>query len=698
MPGANQSTVPRLAVYGITTTILTLGVVATAFMKHEYFYTACIQLSQSGTSMMILANMGLLLTILVGKLLVRIFFGHLRTIEVERLYEQGWLSITETVLALAILRGQFDVVTLMLFVFLLFCKMFHWMLDDRVGFMEQQPRITALFLVRTVSLSAILAAVDCLVLMYAVDTTRRYGATTMIVFGFEFALLFVRFLSTCAKFVLNAINITRDDEWEGKQTYTFYIEILYDLVKLIVYLGFFVTLTVYYGFPIHIIRELYITAASFYNKCSDWLRYRKAMQNMYLRYPTVSQDELDDMSDTTCIICREEMSGPTTEQADSWNAARQAGVVLPLAGDTPKRLACNHVFHFNCLRSWLERQQSCPTCRQSVLEADGARHRAPGAPNQDQAPNAAGAPVQPHPPGDQQQLPAADTLTPDGGPELLDLQSVVQNADGARTNQDSAERNPGVTSNVMQPADAAAGSSSLGSTDPTRSYSLGDPSNGQPHSQQRSVDGALPSVQTRGWATLPPNTLIPIFPSSSSQSITASLPLLQDFPSPDLSMLSGEQISRLEADSRTAVQERIRILSALQVQLSYMVTTLTQVESLIPTPRPAVYAQESTSTTAKEEKTSLQADANGPGQSNDPTNHPGQPSCKDSHTSMDPSNGSSHSSTGSGKRPNSLTLPADDLQDHNHTDTDTDTNTDTGGVAGHDEEDEPTPCIGQRLL
>jgi E3 ubiquitin-protein ligase synoviolin len=29
--------------------------------------------------------------------------------------------------------------------------------------------------------------------------------------------------------------------------------------------------------------------------------------------------------------------------------------------ETPKKLVCGHVFHFHCLRSWLERQQSCPT-------------------------------------------------------------------------------------------------------------------------------------------------------------------------------------------------------------------------------------------------------------------------------------------------------------------------------------------------
>jgi hypothetical protein len=60
-------------------------------------------------------------------------------------------------------------------------------------------------------------------------------------------------------------------------------------------------------------------------------------------------------SDATCIICREEMT-------------------------TAKKLLCGHLFHVHCLRSWLERQHTCPTCRALVVppensvSASGAQH------------------------------------------------------------------------------------------------------------------------------------------------------------------------------------------------------------------------------------------------------------------------------------------------------------------------------------
>lgn len=32
-----------------------------------------------------------------------------------------------------------------------------------------------------------------------------------------------------------------------------------------------------------------------------------------------------------------------------------------------KKLPCGHIFHTACLRSWFQRQQTCPTCRLNIL-------------------------------------------------------------------------------------------------------------------------------------------------------------------------------------------------------------------------------------------------------------------------------------------------------------------------------------------
>ena len=38
-----------------------------------------------------------------------------------------------------------------------------------------------------------------------------------------------------------------------------------------------------------------------------------------------------------------------------------------------KKLPCNHIFHTSCLRSWFQRQHTCPTCRMDVLRNTGGQ-------------------------------------------------------------------------------------------------------------------------------------------------------------------------------------------------------------------------------------------------------------------------------------------------------------------------------------
>jgi E3 ubiquitin-protein ligase synoviolin len=83
------------------------------------------------------------------------------------------------------------------------------------------------------------------------------------------------------------------------------------------------------------------------------------------RYPDATAAEMSALSDPTCIICREEMALPRQDGAPEQDSPVQANnhAALPAEGPntTPKKLPCGHIFHFHCLRSWLERQQSCPT-------------------------------------------------------------------------------------------------------------------------------------------------------------------------------------------------------------------------------------------------------------------------------------------------------------------------------------------------
>ena len=237
-----------------------------------------------------------------------------------------------------------------------------------------------------VTVLSTLWVIDTLLIVFATESILMDGPSVMIMFASEYMIMLATLLGTTLKYGVNVHDLRSEVPWENRSVYIFYIELMCDFIKLATYLCFFSLILTFYGLPLNVLRDLWMTARSFIVKIGDLLRYRSATRNMDERYPNATHEELEHMSDKTCIICREEMearapSAPpqaavagVAAQAQT-PAARRPTVNPPAAraaaapapagrqgpNDTPKKLPCGHIFHFHCLRSWLERQQSCPT-------------------------------------------------------------------------------------------------------------------------------------------------------------------------------------------------------------------------------------------------------------------------------------------------------------------------------------------------
>jgi HRD ubiquitin ligase complex, ER membrane component len=91
--------------------------------------------------------------------------------------------------------------------------------------------------------------------------------------------------------------------WEEKGRWVFYLDLLTDLFKLVIYLSFFGILLTFYGLPIHILRDVVVTIRSFARRIMDFMRYRNATRDMHQRYPDATADEVS--REDVCIICRD---------------------------------------------------------------------------------------------------------------------------------------------------------------------------------------------------------------------------------------------------------------------------------------------------------------------------------------------------------------------------------------------------------
>lgn len=338
----------RLQTYAAFSLLATASAVYYAFSSRDQFYPAMVYLSTSKICFVLLLNTGLVAMCVAWQLVKRLFLGSLREAEVERLNEQSWREVVEILFAVTIFRQDFSVSFLAMVAALLLVKALHWLAQKRVEYIETTPSVPMLSHIRIVSFMAFLLIVDCLFLSNSLRSLiDKREASVAIFFSFEYMILATSTVSTFVKYVFYISDMLMEGQWEKKAVYTFYLELISDLVHLSLYMLFFIAIFLNYGVPLHLIRELYETFRNFKIRVADYVRYRKITSNMNERFPDATAEELN-ASDATCIICREEMT-------------------------TAKKLLCGHLFHVHCLRSWLERQHTCPTCRAPIIPPDNGR-------------------------------------------------------------------------------------------------------------------------------------------------------------------------------------------------------------------------------------------------------------------------------------------------------------------------------------
>lgn len=383
----------RVAGIMLISIALTSAVIGNAYYQKKQFYPSVVYITKSNPSMAVIYVQGLILVFMMNTVLRKIFFGNLRAAELEHLVEKVWYAVTETCLAFTVFRDDFSPKFVALFTLLLFLKSFHWLAEDRVDFMERSPVITWLFHLRVGTLLGLLYIINLTMFQYAYNSTLAKGASVQLVFGFEYALLLTVVLNITIKYILHTIDLQSENPWDNKPVFLLYTELIIGLMKVILYIGFVTVMVRIYTLPLFAFRPMYYTMRNFKKAFHDIVMSRRAIRNMNTLYPDATPEELA-AADNVCIICREEMVSAS------------------------KKLPCNHIFHTACLRSWFQRQQTCPTCRLNILRPTTTR-RETRPPNQPQGAAPAPQPVpaapgvEQYPPGFLQHI--ANMQVPGGG-------------------------------------------------------------------------------------------------------------------------------------------------------------------------------------------------------------------------------------------------------------------------------------------
>ena len=88
--------------------------------------------------------------------MLQVFLGTLRESEVERINERISQAVMETCLAMTIFRDQFNMEFVAMFVMLTFVKVLHWLVQDRVDYLETTPTVSRLHHLRIITFMNVL--------------------------------------------------------------------------------------------------------------------------------------------------------------------------------------------------------------------------------------------------------------------------------------------------------------------------------------------------------------------------------------------------------------------------------------------------------------------------------------------------------------------------------------------------------------
>ncbi|KAL5366991.1 HRD1 like membrane associated RING finger containing protein [Cryptosporidium parvum] len=344
-----------------------------------YFYHIIMHITITKASTMIITNAGLLTLYFLGKVILNMFVGRLRDIELEEIIDQGRMFLLDTIFFLLFSSPTIDNIEVGAMVLsryitlILVLKLLHLISHIRINHMFELDRPKTTAIVRMAALLNILLIIDISLVFKYYGLLSKDSTLRLWVF-FESVSLLVSCSTSIGKYLVHVVDLKlqaiqllmRQEEdgtpeqgnthssgmqahnfvWSNKNAILFYLEVFGDICSLITYLLFIILFLVLNPsrIPLYIMGDIFHVLKALYSKLSSFRRYRKLTKNIETRLQEATLEEIERID--TCIVCRDTL----------------------YIGS--KKIPCGHVFHLDCLKSWFIQQQTCPICRAPITIRD----------------------------------------------------------------------------------------------------------------------------------------------------------------------------------------------------------------------------------------------------------------------------------------------------------------------------------------
>uniref|UniRef100_A0A669CQ35 E3 ubiquitin-protein ligase AMFR n=1 Tax=Oreochromis niloticus TaxID=8128 RepID=A0A669CQ35_ORENI len=352
---------PSLQTYTALSVALLAGSIFSAYTTPPSEFIQKLMVTLLSAYLQVLVNTFCCSLMLIAKMIQYVVFGPLRVSEKQHLKDKFWNFIFyKFIFIFGVLNVQTveEVVMWCLwFSALVFLHLMVQLCKDRFEYLSFSPSTPMNSHVRVLCLLVSLLLDCCGLAVVCGLLGASHGMHTLSFMAAECLLVTVRTGHVIMRYSIHLWDLNHPGTWESKGTYVYYTDFIMELAMLFLDLMHHIHMLLFGNIwlsmaSLVIFMQLRYLFHEVQRRVRRHKNYLRVINNMETRFAVATAEELA-ANDDDCAIC--------------WDAML-----------TARKLPCGHLFHNSCLRSWLEQDTSCPTCRKSLnISGDGGQARSP---------------------------------------------------------------------------------------------------------------------------------------------------------------------------------------------------------------------------------------------------------------------------------------------------------------------------------
>lgn len=403
-----QTNKQKVAVFLVSVYALTIYTLWNTFRQSHSFLQWSIKLNQ-GFSFIIVCGFLLVNFLLMWQGATSALFGELRIIEQEHVFERLPLIVISIVMITSSFSSDQIFNVLIFSTGFLVMQVFTWILKDRLEGLLQtingDTTLTKLVFSNFIRNMIIFAILNYFTTKYTFFNNLKpfyhnlnNTNISLLIFGYNFTSILIQYLNILCHTILNLYafyytqsphlhhnqngddNMEVDEEEEEEEEKDFEGKFIYEkcinfTTKLMdVILDF--TLLIPFRFKTFYIKDLIWDLILLIKMGIDLFKIWQNNKKLDDKLPDIIAEDLIG-HDNICIVCMDdlvELSHRKKHEIDVGDEEityTQDDIKTMSKRKRPKILPCGHMLHFGCLKHWMERSQTCPTCRLNVFDNDG---------------------------------------------------------------------------------------------------------------------------------------------------------------------------------------------------------------------------------------------------------------------------------------------------------------------------------------